>query len=101
MKTEGRCIKVLCYLRSEKIGVVVLQNEYMFAKNYHLHWIEGRANILSKYLIYVFSILCVAFAVAFFRYFQKLHLFVVKKIELIFAALYFYISELKKCISDF
>ena len=73
----------------------------MFAKNYHLHWIEGRANILSKYVIYIFSILCVAFAAPFFRYFQKLHLFFVKKIELIFAALYFYISELKKCISDF
>ena len=24
----------------------------MFAKNYHLHWIAGRANILSKYITY-------------------------------------------------
>ena len=23
-------------------------------KNYHLHWIAGRANILSKYIIYIF-----------------------------------------------
>ena len=26
----------------------------MFAKNYHLHWIASRANILSKYIIYIF-----------------------------------------------
>ena len=26
----------------------------MFAKNYHLHWIADRANILSKYIIYIF-----------------------------------------------
>ena len=23
-------------------------------KNYHLHWIMGRANILSKFIIYIF-----------------------------------------------
>ena len=26
----------------------------MFPKNYHLHWVSGRANILSKYIIYIF-----------------------------------------------
>ena len=26
----------------------------MFAKNYHFHWFAGRANILSKYIIYIF-----------------------------------------------
>ena len=26
----------------------------MFAKNYYLHWIAGRTNILSKYIIYIF-----------------------------------------------
>ena len=26
----------------------------MFAKSYHLHWFAGRANILSKYIIYIF-----------------------------------------------
>ena len=26
----------------------------MFARNYHLHWIAGRANILSKHIIYMF-----------------------------------------------
>ena len=46
--------KVLCYLQSEKIWVAFLQNKYMFAKNYHLHWIAGRANIPSKYIIYIF-----------------------------------------------
>ena len=56
----------------------------MFAKNYHLHWIAGRVNILSKYIIYIYiyiyiyiSILGVAFAVRFLYYFQKLQLLVV------------------------
>ena len=26
----------------------------MLAKNYHLHWIAGRTNILCKYIIYIF-----------------------------------------------
>ena len=26
----------------------------MFAENYHFHWIADRANILSKYVIYIF-----------------------------------------------
>ena len=62
----------------------------MFAKNYHLHWIAGRANMLSKFII-VFQ-----FQAWLLRYyFQKLQLLVVKNFELIFAALYFYIYELK------
>ena len=47
-------LKVLCYLQSEKIWVAVLQTLYMFAKNYHFHWIAGRASIISKYIIYIF-----------------------------------------------
>ena len=27
---------------------------YKMAKNYHLHWIAGRANIVSKCIIYIF-----------------------------------------------
>ena len=26
----------------------------MFPKKYHLHWISDRANILSKYIVYIF-----------------------------------------------
>ena len=48
-------------------------------KNYHLHWIAGRATMLCQYLIYIFSILGVGFSVLFLCYFQKLQLFVVKK----------------------
>ena len=48
----------------------------MFAKNYHLHWIAIRANILIKYTY--FSILDVALA-PFLRYFQKLQLLVINK----------------------
>ena len=46
-----RLIKVLCYLQSEKI---CLQKKHVCKKNYHLHWIAGRANVLSKYIIYIF-----------------------------------------------
>ena len=44
-------------------------------------------------------LLGMVFAVHFLCYFQKLQLVV--KLELIFVALYFYIYELKKCVSDF
>ena len=37
-------IKVLCYKKFN----------HFLCKNYHLHWIAGRANILSKYIIYIF-----------------------------------------------
>ena len=51
-----------------------------FCKNYHLYWIAGRANILCKYVIYIFfSIFWVVFAVLFLCCFQKLRLLVVKK----------------------
>ena len=66
----------------------------MFAKNYHLHWIAGRANILSKYIVYIFFNFERGFYGSFC--FEKQ-----KNSELIFAALYFYIYELKKCVSDF
>ena len=42
------------YLQTEKIWAIVLHNQYMFAKNYHLHWIADRGNILSKYILYIF-----------------------------------------------
>ena len=77
----------------------------MFAKNCHLHWIAGGANILCKYIIYCtyFSISGVAFVVPFLCYFQKLQLLVLKNCELIFVALYFYYTryfQLKSSLSD-
>ena len=39
-----------------------------YQKNQHFHWIAGRANILCKYLIYIFSTLSVAFTVPFLSY---------------------------------
>ena len=51
----------------------------MFAKNYHLHSIAGRANVLSKYIIYIFFILGMAFTLPFLCYFEKLKLLAVKK----------------------
>ena len=59
----------------------------IFTKNYHLHWAAGRANILSNYIIYIFSTLGVAFAVPFWCYFQKLQLLVVKIFEQIFCCI--------------
>ena len=73
--------KLLCYLQNEKIWVVVLQNQYMFAKNYQLHWIASTSNILRKYLMYIFfQFWSVAFAVPFLYDFQKLQLLGIKKI---------------------
>ena len=43
------------------------------------HWIAGRTNILSKDILYIFSILGVAFTIPFLCYFRKLQLLVVKK----------------------
>ena len=51
----------------------------MLAKNYHLHWIAGRAYILCKCFIYVFcQFWGVAFAVPFLCHFQNLKLLVTK-----------------------
>ena len=48
-----------------------------------------------------FSILDMAFTFPFLCYLEKFQLLVVKKNVLIFAAFYFYIYELKKCVSYF
>ena len=69
----------MCYLQDEKMWVVVLQNSYIFARNCRLHWIEGRTNILSNNLIYIFSNFGVAFTIFFLYSFQKLQLLVVNK----------------------
>ena len=34
--------------------MVVLQNQYIFAKKCYLHWIADRANIICKYITYTF-----------------------------------------------
>ena len=43
----------------------------MFAKNYHLHYIAGRTNILSKYIIYIFFNFGRGFCVSFPMLFPK------------------------------
>ena len=50
----------------------------MFAKNYYLHWIAGRANVLSKEIIYIFFNFGHGYCGSF--------------------PLCFYIYELKKCL---
>ena len=68
----------------------------MFPKNYHLHWIAGRANILTKYIIYIFF----NFGRGFYG--SKSSSFLLQKnFEPILAALYFYIYELKMCLRTF
>ena len=74
-------LNALCYLQSEKIWAIVLQS-YIFAKNYHFDWTTGRANILCKYNIHLFSILGMVFVVSFLCYFQKLHLLACRNVLL-------------------
>ena len=72
--------KVSCYLQSEKIWIVVLQNYYMFAKTTTCirlqTWQIFSVNIWYTY----FSILGMALAVPFLCYFQKLQHLVVKEL---------------------
>ena len=72
-------------------------------KNYLLHWTAGRVNILCKYVIYIYFF-------QFRRGFRGFFFYVIyksssflwyKNSELIFAALYFYLYEPKKCVSEF
>ena len=72
----------------------------MFAKNYHLYWIAGRTNILSKYIIDVFQ---------FWAWLSRFLSYVISKsssflfqtnFELIFAALYCYMYESSKIRSQ-
>ena len=51
---KRRCSFIPCYLQTDKIWVAALQNQHMFSKKFHLHWIAKRANILSKYIKYIF-----------------------------------------------
>ena len=62
----------------------------------------GKANIICKYIICIFFQFWSWLLWFFFLcYFQKLQLLVVKKYEIIFAVLYFYLYKLEKYISDF
>ena len=66
-------------------------------KNYHLHWIAGRANILYKNLyiyIYIYSIVGVSFVASCNK--KNWNNFCI-----IFAALQFYLYELNECVSLF
>ena len=67
-------------------------------QNYHLYWIAGRANILSKYIIYIFFNFGRGFCLRFLSYvFSKRSSFLLEKnFGLIFAALFLYIYEVKK-----
>ena len=73
-----------------------------FQKNCHLHQTAGRVNILCKYIICIFfsfeHSFCSSFSVLFSRASASCGK---KKKEIIFAALYFCLHELKKCVSDF
>ena len=55
-------VKVLC---------VLLQSKYIFAKNYHLKWTAGRANILCKHVIYIFLSFGCGFCSSFSMLFPK------------------------------
>ena len=92
-KKEKYIFQVLYYLQSEKIWAVFPHSYYMFMKNYQWHWIADRANIHNKYIISMFF--------NFECGFMLLGCVVSKCsswLQETFAALYFYIYELKKCL---
>ena len=57
-------VEVICYLQSEKMWIVVLHNQYMFVKNYHLHWIARRTSI-NTYIFQSWTWLCGSFSMLF------------------------------------
>ena len=62
----------------------------IFTRNYNLHWIASRANILCKYIMYFFNFGC-GFCGPFSMLFPNAPASCgKKKYEIIFAALYFY-----------
>ena len=71
----------------------------MFATSYHLHWIAGRANILRKYIIYIFFNFGRSFCVSFSMLFPKAPTSCCKEFWTNFCCIVFYINELKKCVS--
>ena len=93
-------IKVLCYLQSGKIWVFVLQNQCIFAKSYHSHWVAGRTNILCWCIIYIYFQFpkFLAFAVLFMCYFRKLQLLVVKNWNKFFYIVLLFVWAQKVCL---
>ena len=71
----------------------------MFATSYYLHWIAGRANILRKYVIYIFFNFGRGFCVSFSMLFPKAPTSSCKEFWTNFCCIVFYINELKKCVS--
>ena len=71
----------------------------MFATSYYLHWIAGRANILRKYIIYIFFNFGRSFCVSFSMLFPKAPTSCCKEFWTNFCCIVFYINELKKCVS--
>ena len=72
-----------------------------FAKNYPIHWTASRTNIFCKYIVCIFQFW--AWFLGFlFQVISKSSSFLwLKSFEIIFVALYFYLSELKNCVSDY
>ena len=64
-------------------------------------FLQKTATCIGLQVNIFFSILGVVFAVPFLFYFHKFQLFWLKNCEIIFTAMYFYLYELKKYVSDF
>ena len=99
-RTTATVLKYYATFKVRKFGSLFYKINTLLQK---ARQIVARANILFKHIINIFfPILGVLFAVSFWCYFQKLQLLLIKKkIEIIFDALYFYLCEFKKCVSDF
>ena len=77
--------KLILFLQKATTTCIALQAEQIFS-------------VIIQYMY--FSILGVAPAVPFLYYFQKLQPLMVTNFEIIFAALYFCLYELKHCVSE-
>ena len=96
--TIAICLRYYATFKVRKFELLLYKINTCFQKNYHLHWIAGRVNILSKDIINIFQFW--TWLLRFLSYIiSKSYSFLLQKhSEQIFATLYFYIYELKKCL---
>ena len=93
----GAPLRYYAPFKVRKFESLFYKNQYVFPKNYHLHWTAGRANILCKYLIYFFNF-GRGFCSSSYVNSRSSSLLWCRNFEIIFGALY-YFCELKKCLT--
>ena len=93
------CLRYYATFKERKFESLFYKINTCLQKNYHLHWIVDRANIFSKYIIYIFFNFGRGFCVFFLCFFQKLQFLVVKKFQTNFCCIVLlYLSAQKVCL---